>query len=294
MDQPRPEPAPDSAEARAHDLLGVGFLIGDGTRILHANDAAARILARSTEELVGGDPVRSYLHAEDEQRIAATIAERTEQGRRIPERFNARLLQPDGTHIPVELWVKAEIRGDQVRTYTLIHEVGELWALSEELTQLALTDPLTQLPNRLAFEEHLKMALARMEHSPQRGILLFLDLDGLKQLNDLLGHGAGDAALQEFATRLVGSLRASDTAARIGGDEFIALIPAADPGDPEAVLARVRDATTFEFVSGDHRVTVRTSVGAVVFDDPHATPSELIALADTRMYRAKRAKLGLD
>lgn len=293
MDQPGPVPAPESAEARAHDLLGVGFLIGDGTRILHANDAAARILGRSSGELVGGDPVRCYLHAEDEKRIAATVAERTDQGRRIPERFNARLLQPDGTHVPVELWVKAEVRDGQVRTYTLIHEIGELWALSEGLTQLALTDPLTQLPNRLAFEEHLKMALARMERSPQRGILLFLDLDGLKQLNDLLGHNAGDAALQEFATRLVGSLRTSDTAARIGGDEFIALVPEADPGDPDEVLARVREATTFQFVSGDHQMTVRTSVGAVVFDDPHATPGELISLADTRMYEAKRAKARL-
>lgn len=282
-----PEPAHNSAEARAHDLLGVGFLLGDGDRMLHVNEAAARILGRSVGELLEVGTVREFLHPDDERRIAEAVEERRARGDRIPERFSVRVVQPDATPVPVELWVKAEVRGDVVRTYTLIHEVGELWTLQEGLTQLALTDPLTHLANRMALEEHLKLALARLTRSRHRSALLFLDLDGLKRLNDTAGHSVGDAVLVEFASRLSGALRPSDTAARIGGDEFVALVPELNDGDVEELVHRVREATTFTFVTHVGEVNVCASIGSVVFDDPKSRPAELIALADARMYDEK-------
>lgn len=285
-----PSPAPDSAEARAHDLLGVGFLLGDGSRALHVNSAAARILGRSVEELLEVGSIRSMLHPDDERTIAATVEERRGDGGPIPERFLARVVRPDGTEVHVELWVKAEVRGDEIRTYTLIHEVGELLALREGLTRMALTDPLTQIPNRLALEEHLRMAIARLERHPGRGGLLFLDVDGLKLVNDGIGHAAGDAVLRAFATRLSATLRPGDTAARLGGDEFVVLFPEIDDGDLDALVDRVRRETTFRLPLGDGHLEVAASIGAITFDDPRSSPIELLALADAQMYADKAAR----
>lgn len=285
-----PTPAPDGAEARAHELLGVGFLLGDGARALHVNAAAARILGRSVEQLLEIGSIRSLLHPDDERTIADTVEERRRDGGPIPERFLARVLRPDGTAVPVELWVKAEVRGDEIRTYTLIHEVGELWALREGLTRMALTDPLTQLPNRLALEEHLRMAIARLERHPGQGGLLFLDVDGLKLVNDGSGHAAGDAVLRAFAERLLATLRPGDTAARLGGDEFVVLFPELDDGDLGALVERVRRETTFLLPVDEGHVEVAASIGAVTFDDSGSSPIELLALADARMYAEKAAR----
>jgi diguanylate cyclase (GGDEF)-like protein/PAS domain S-box-containing protein len=279
-------------EARAHDLLGFGFLVGDGTRVLRVNDAASRIFGRSAEEILRLGAVRDLLHPEDERRIAVTVEDRRATGRAIPERFTTRVVRPDGSTVAVELWVKAEVEGDRVRTYTLIHEVGGEWAVRDGLAQLALTDPLTGLPNRLALDEHLRLALGRFDRHPGRGMLLFLDVDRLKEVNDRAGHAAGDLVLRTFASRLKDALRSGDTAARMGGDEFIALLPELDEADPIELIEHIRDATTFELtVAGEH-FAIAASIGAVTLDDPDASRAELVARADDRMYHEKKQRRG--
>lgn len=279
----------DAAE-RAHDLLGFGFLVGDGSRIFQANDAAARLFGRSTDELLHLGSVRDLLHPEDERRIAQSIEDRRATGRAVPDRFTSRIVRPDGTTVAVELWVKAEVAGDVIRTYTLLHEVGGEWAVRDGLAQLALTDSLTRLPNRLALDEHLRLALARLVRHPGQGMLLFLDVDRLKEINDRAGHAAGDLVLRSFAARLAGALRSGDTAARMGGDEFVALLPELDDADPIDLIERIRDATTFGIDIAGQRFDVSASIGAVTLDDPEASRSELIARADDRMYHEKRQR----
>lgn len=276
-----------SHEARALELLGFGFLLGDGTRLLEANEAAARIFGRSVDELISRGSVRGLLHPEDEVRIAQLVEERLTARRPIPERFAARVLRPNGEAVGVELRVKAEVQGDRVRTFTLVHETTEAWAVRKGLAQLALTDPLTGLANRLALEEHLGLALARLDEEPGRALLLFLDIDGLKAVNDDVGHWAGDEVLRAFADRLAAALRHGDTAARLGGDEFVALVTDLDDGDPTAVIDRIREATTFSLRLDGEDVAVQASVGAVVIDDPQVRLPELIARADERMYEEK-------
>jgi diguanylate cyclase (GGDEF)-like protein/PAS domain S-box-containing protein len=278
------------AEARAHDLLDFGFLVGDGSRILHANGAAGRLFGRSPEDLLLLGVVRDLLHPEDEHRIAQTVEDRRATGRAVPDRFTSRIVRPDGSTVVVELWVKAEVHGDQVRTYTMIHEVGGEWAVRDGLAQLALTDPLTQLPNRLALDEHLRLALARLDRHPGRGMLVFLDVDRLKQVNDRTGHAGGDLVLRTFAARLAGALRSGDTAARMGGDEFIALLPELDDTDPIEIVERIRAETTFDLEIDGEVIEVSASIGAVTLDDPDASRSELIARADDRMYHEKRQR----
>lgn len=279
-----------SAEARAHELLDFGFLVGDGSRILHANEAAGRIFGRSADELIQIGSVRSLLHPGDEQRIALTVDDRTATGRAIPERFTTRVVRPDGSTVAVELWVKAEVEGDVIRTYTMVHAVGGEWAVRDGLAQLALTDPLTRLPNRLALDEHLRLAIARYERHPGRGLLLFLDVDRLKEVNDQAGHAAGDLVLRTFAARLAGSLRSGDTAARMGGDEFVALLPELDDTDPSEMLEHIRSATTFDLTVAAHEFRISASIGTVELGDPTASRAELIARADDRMYTQKKQR----
>ena len=278
------------AEARAHDLLGFGFIVGDGSRLLQVNEAAGRIFGRSPEELLEIGSVRALLHPGDERRIALTVDDRLATGRAVPERFSTRIVRPDGSTVAVELWVKAEVCEEQVRTYTMIHELGAEWAVRDGLAQLALTDPLTRLPNRLALDEHLRLAIERYERHPGRGLLLFLDVDRLKEVNDLTGHAGGDLVLRTFAARLAGALRSGDTAARIGGDEFVALIPELDDADPSEVLEQVRSATTFELTIAEHDLDVSASIGAVELGDPTASRAELLARADGRMYTQKKQR----
>ncbi|MEZ5183410.1 MAG: GGDEF domain-containing protein [Acidimicrobiales bacterium] len=106
-----------------------------------------------------------------------------------------------------------------------------------------------------------------------RFLLLFCDLDGLKEINDTAGHAAGDQALVEFAHRLAGALRAGDGAARLGGDEFVALVPHLERADPEAVVARLAEATTFTLRFERHELPVAASTGWVVFDDGSRPPA---------------------
>ena len=285
-----PEPDEDSAEARAQDLLGIGFLIGDGQSTLYVNDAATRLLGRSRSEILGPGQVRQLLHPDDVDRIETTVEDDLHRGAPLPERFTARVVQPDGSTVPVELWVKAEVRGDEVRTYTFIHEIGEMWAVREGLTQLALTDPLTGLPNRLAFEERLRFALDRLDRRPGRGLLVFCDLDDLKEINDGTGHAAGDAALVEFARRLSGALRTGDTAARMGGDEFVALLNDIEGASVPSLVGRLERATTFTLAFEGEDLAVAASIGWVEFHDASRSPRDLMKAADAAMYGAKQRR----
>ena len=282
----------DGAEARGLDVLGIGFLVGDGARLLHANEAAARLFGRPTEELLALGQVRTLLDPVDEHRIAVAVAECRERGVALPERFTARIVQPDGSRVPVELLVKAEVRSGDLRTYTFVHELTEQLAVREGLAQLALTDPLTGLPNRLAIEEQLRLALAQVDHEPNRRALLFCDLDDLKGINDRAGHAAGDQALVEFARRLTGALRAGDTAARLGGDEFVALLAVCEATPVEDLVARVQEATTFVLDLDGHRLGVAASIGWVTFADADRSPRDLLQAADAAMYEVKAERRG--
>ena len=186
--------------------------------------------------------------------------------------------------------MKAEVCDEHVRTYTLIRELGAESAARDNLAQLALTDPLTRLPNRLALDEHLRLAIARYERHPGRGLLLFLDVDRLKEVNDRAGHAGGDLVLRTFAARLAGSLRSGDTAARMGGDEFVALLPELDDADPSEMLEQIRSATTFQLAIAGHEFCISASVGAVELGDPNASCADLIARADDRMYTQKKQR----
>ena len=167
----------------------------------------------------------------------------------------------------------------------------------ERIRQMAFQDVLTGLANRRLFMDRLQQALVRMARTGKYAVLMFLDLDGFKSLNDQRGHAAGDLLLQQVARRLTGSMRGVDTVARLGGDEFTILMEAVEPDDPQAMryartaadkLMRALD-TGFE-IGGEAQAPLYAcsiSLGVVILRDPSASADDCIQRADTAMYRAK-------
>ncbi|MFN3943935.1 MAG: putative bifunctional diguanylate cyclase/phosphodiesterase [Allosphingosinicella sp.] len=171
---------------------------------------------------------------------------------------------------------------------SLLDMVQELESREASAQHAALHDQLTGLANRALLEDRLGQALGRWRRKGERVALLILDLDRFKQVNDTLGHNAGDLLVQQVAARLRGLLRESDTVARIGGDEFA--IVQANPGgeaDVRTLCNRILDSLREPFDLGGKEARVGVSIGAIIACDRDAEPAELLRKADITMYRAK-------
>jgi diguanylate cyclase (GGDEF)-like protein len=160
--------------------------------------------------------------------------------------------------------------------------------LGHRLRQQAFHDPITDLANRALFMDRLEHALTRRERSDESLAVMFLDLDDFKEINDSLGHMAGDQLLETVAARLKEELRASDTPARFGGDEFGILVEeTADPEDIIRVAERVMSIFHRRFAIAGREVTISASMGVAVTAARDVTAEELVGRADVAMYRAK-------
>ena len=161
-------------------------------------------------------------------------------------------------------------------------------ALEHELEHMAYHDALTGLPNRLLFLDRLQQAVARAQRAGERGAALFVDVDNLKVTNDALGHAVGDALLSAVAERLRSVVRAEDTVARIGGDEFtVVLHQVADAPAAGAVAEKLLAALREPFVLQGHELHVSASIGVTLFPDDATDADTLVRHGDTAMYQAK-------
>jgi diguanylate cyclase (GGDEF)-like protein len=160
--------------------------------------------------------------------------------------------------------------------------------MSQEREHRALHDPLTGLPNRLLLTDRIETALARSSRSGGRVVVVFLDLDLFKTINDGLGHAVGDAVLVDVAERLTSVLRPGDTLARFSGDEFAIVCESIPDYEIEMLSARIQASLEPAFTFGSHEVTVTASIG-VATATPHSTAESLLREADSAMYRAKSA-----
>jgi diguanylate cyclase (GGDEF)-like protein len=158
-----------------------------------------------------------------------------------------------------------------------------------QLDQLAHQDPLIDLPNRRGFMRALERLIDRVSRYGERGAMLFVDLDGLKLINDSFGHKAGDHALIEVARLLVGGVRKSDLVARIGGDEFGILLGHADEENARETAARLVDLIAgCDFVHDGELLPLSVAIGVALIGGDE-TPDQVMARADAEMYRRKAA-----
>jgi diguanylate cyclase (GGDEF)-like protein len=163
----------------------------------------------------------------------------------------------------------------------------------DELAHRATHDPLTDLPTRWMFFEHVTHALAGLARRSGQVGLLFLDLDGLKQVNDTFGHLAGDRLLTTAAERVRAALRPTDILARLGGDEFVVLLEnLTKASDAERVAQRILDELTVPYRPQGRTINTSASIGIATTDDPNQTADALVLQADSAMYRAKEAGRG--
>jgi diguanylate cyclase (GGDEF)-like protein len=169
-------------------------------------------------------------------------------------------------------------------------ELAERKRAEEIIRRLAYYDELTGLPNRVLFKDRLKLELAHARRNQQKLAVMLLDLDHFKEVNDNLGHPAGDQLLQAVGDRLTGLLRESDTIARMGGDEFLLILPEITQVEAAATVAhRILGAIRKPIMVDDHELRITASIGIAMYPDDSEDVDALVKNADIAMYRAKEA-----
>ncbi|WP_447940788.1 putative bifunctional diguanylate cyclase/phosphodiesterase [Pseudoxanthomonas mexicana] len=167
------------------------------------------------------------------------------------------------------------------------HLAISLARANEELVQAALHDPLTKLPNRVLLQDRIEQAIEKAKRKQESLVVMFLDLDGFKSINDAYGHQAGDLLLAAVATRVRGLLRSQDTLSRLGGDEFVLVAPSTDPDDAAVVAQRILDAVALPIRAQGIDVQVTASIGIAMYPSDGVTERDLMAHADAAMYHTK-------
>ena len=160
---------------------------------------------------------------------------------------------------------------------------------NQELTQLALHDTLTDLPNRTLLADRIEQAIAKVAEQGGCFALMFIDLDGFKPVNDAFGHHVGDLLLKAVAARLRGHLHSQDTLARIGGDEFVLLVQLREPNDAMDVAVKQVNLVSRPFRVAEHDLQLTASLGIVLYPGNGQDQHELLRNADAAMYHAKSA-----
>lgn len=246
-------------------------------------------------DTLAGTSLYRLVHPDDRRAVARAI-QRFLTGHAVSAAIDCRVraAQPLPLDGGIALWRHAECtltrhRGGLVFT---CRDVSDRVALQQQLAYNAYHDSLTGLPNRALFADRLERALSQSSVADRPVAVVFLDLDWFKAVNDAGGHAAGDALLTEVAARLRGSVRADDTVARFGGDEFAALVECGPDGyAAHEVAARLHSALTRPYLLLGARFVVGASIG-VAFWRAGASAAELMREADLAMYEAKAGGKG--
>jgi len=253
----------------------------DGCR--YASPSVTRLTGRDEADLLGSG-VFAAVH--DDDRAQAHAASQVGE----PPELVFRLRDRSGAWRSIEAHV-SDLRQDrQVRGIVFnARDITERLELEAQLTRQAFHDSLTGLPNRALFRDRLDHALTRSLRSVEPLTVMLIDLDGFKQVNDSLGHDAGDQLLQEVARRFSSSVRASDTVARFGGDEFAVLLEGADERQTIVTADRLLENLREPIGVAGRELVLTASIGVVTRASASDTGETLIRDADIAMYAAKEA-----
>ncbi|MSQ55092.1 MAG: PAS domain S-box protein [Betaproteobacteria bacterium] len=257
--------------------------------VLHWGRDPSVLIGRPDERTQAWPDLRSLLHPEDRERYAAAGRQALESGEAY--RCEFRIITQDGE----TRWISSEgklIRGGRHGARRMLgasRDVTDAKRQEEEVRFLAYHDTLTSLPNRRLLEDRLKQAVYLAQRRDARVGVMLIDLDEFKQVNDSLGHRAGDAVLREVSRRLAGCVRKADTLARQGGDEFIVVIPdLALESDCQVVAEKILRALEPECMVDGRAFRIGASIGISVFPADASDGEGLLRNADVAMYRAKQ------
>ena len=267
------------------NLAGVYRATTDG-KVLDCNDACARIFGcESREDFLSRPSSTYYFSEEDRERLVAKLREQ-----KSVTNFEVKMRRRDGTVV----WVLENLNfleGADGQPDVMEGTIIDITARKQQQEQVeyqAYHDMLTGLPNRLLFRDRIAMALAHAKRTSRCVAVMFLDLDEFKNVNDTRGHNVGDRLLQAVALRLVGSVRAEDTVARMGGDEFTVLLSdIADRRGASTVAQKLLEAVRHPMTFDGEELKATTSIGIAIYPEDGTDAETLLRTSDRAMYRAK-------
>jgi len=264
-----------------------GIVIHRKGVIKYVNPAGAVILGGKKAEDILGLPVLDFFAEEKREYIKERLKFLYEDKQSIPL-TEGELIRLDGTVINVDYAAMPFDMEGKTAVQVVIRDTTEKKKQDQYIRYLALHDTLTGLPNRELLSNRIAKAAQRRQRDALKNAIFYIDLDSFKPINDTLGHDAGDEALKEIATRLESSIRGSDTAARIGGDEFVILLEGVrDFGEIKVIVNRVQENINEPIVINGHEFHVGASTGISVYPDDSKNHSDLMSMADKAMYDVK-------
>jgi diguanylate cyclase (GGDEF)-like protein/PAS domain S-box-containing protein len=267
---------------------------------LEANPALEQMLGYTAAEL-GAKTFMEITHPDDVERNVELFRDLM-AGRRDSYRFEKRYFRKDGELIWARITavLQRDAEGRPSSAISMIEDITERKTAEAELRRQselneyqALHDALTGLPNRSLLHDRIRQAILNAKRYGGRVAVLMMDLDRFKEVNDSLGHHAGDTLLKELGGRLQLTLRASDTVSRLGGDEFGLLLPKHDqPDDVMHAIEKIRQALEQPIVIQDLPLAIEASIGVAIYPDDGEDVDTLLQHADVAMYAAKDGNLG--
>jgi diguanylate cyclase (GGDEF)-like protein/PAS domain S-box-containing protein len=259
-----------------------------------ANDAACCQFGYSREELMGMN-YRVYVPKDDAKNVYKTWNKVYRTGEPLKS-FPFASIKKDGTHIYLENSITPlrNKEGKIIGFRSVSRDITERKQFEQKLSEMATHDSLTGLPNRVLLSDRLMIGSALARRSGHRMAVLMLDLDRFKTVNDAMGHSVGDELLKDVGQRLSGIMRKSDTVSRIGGDEFVLVLPHISQIEHVTKFAeRILNAFQEPFIFGRHRLQVTTSIGIAIYPEDGTNIENLLKSADSAMYLAKEQGRGI-
>jgi diguanylate cyclase (GGDEF)-like protein/PAS domain S-box-containing protein len=259
--------------------------------IVQANDAFTRVSGYAVSQVLDQLPMMLTAQTQQEAHLGYILKQLSQRGSWEGELW---LKRRDGEHYPAWVGITAVLddEGDLASYVCFFSDISERKASEQRIHRLAYYDALTHLPNRTLFQDRLYTALQQAERQQAWVVLMFLDLDRFKPINDSLGHAAGDRMLKEMASRLLGCVAEDDTVARMGGDEFTLLLqlgPTKQAALNRAihVAEQILASLVKPFVLEGREFFVTASIGIALSPQDGNELSQLMKNADTAMYHAK-------
>ncbi|MFA6921900.1 MAG: CHASE domain-containing protein [Gallionella sp.] len=255
------------------------------SRVVFANQRYAELIASRREAVFGINPKQYYANPQD----YVDVIEQLSRGERVTNKLIELHIPNEHTKWTLASYLQLEYQGEPA-VLGWFYDITDRRAMEVQVQHLAHYDPLTDLPNRTLFTDRLQQALSIAKRDKAHLALMFIDLDKFKPINDTLGHDVGDMVLKEVAKRIQTCLRESDTVARIGGDEFVVLLPVMEATQNAlGVAEKIRHSLNQPFELVNRTLNISSSTGVVIYPEHGSDEKQLIKNADTAMYCAKAA-----
>ncbi len=252
----------------------------------YVNPAMCRILGYSSEELEGMDTLN--IHPKESLKHVISKFEARARGEKMLAP-NIPCLKKDGTTIYADIYTTKVLIDGRKCNLGFFTDITERRQNEEKLAHMATHDLLTNLPNRALFGDTLGLAIAHAHRNQQKLAVMMLDLDYFKNVNDTLGHSVGDKLLQGVGNRLRNMLRENDTIARIGGDEFLLLLPEINQiKDTTKIAQKILEVFQQPFMVDGHKISITVSIGIAIYPIDGEDVDILMSYTDIAMYSVKR------